>query len=104
MNLSRALFVPSDDPLLNVLDDDGLSIEPEYYVPILPLVLVNRAEGIGTGYSTSIPNYNPRDIIDWIRLRIESRQDEAPPLVPWYRDFIGDIRPTLDTKVYTYTQ
>ena len=32
-------------------------------MPILPMVLVNGAEGIGTGWSTSIPNYNPRDIV-----------------------------------------
>lgn len=40
---------PSDDPLLSYLVDDGLSIEPEWYVPVLPLVLVNGADGIGTG-------------------------------------------------------
>lgn len=32
-------------------------------MPILPMVLVNGAEGIGTGWSTSIPNFNPREIV-----------------------------------------
>lgn len=47
--LTRALYHPSDDPLLNVQKDDNLVIEPEYYVPVVPLVLVNGSEGIGTG-------------------------------------------------------
>ncbi len=37
------------------------------YMPIIPTVLVNGAEGIGTGWSTSIPNYNPRDIVANLR-------------------------------------
>ena len=47
--IARAVFHPSDDPLLTVQKDDGEIIEPEYYMPILPLVLINGAEGIGTG-------------------------------------------------------
>ena len=37
------------------------------YMPILPTVLVNGAEGIGTGWSTSIPNFNPHDIVKNIK-------------------------------------
>jgi DNA topoisomerase-2 len=47
--VTRKLMHPSDDPLLSYLVDDGLSIEPEWYVPVLPLVLINGADGIGTG-------------------------------------------------------
>ena len=60
--ITRAIFHPADDELLNYLEDDGLSIEPEYYVPVIPLVLVNGSDGIGTGWSTFVPNYNPREI------------------------------------------
>lgn len=48
---------------MQYLIDDGDIVEPNYYVPILPLVLVNGAEGIGTGWSTFVPNYDPREII-----------------------------------------
>lgn len=48
-NLARVVFHPADDPLLNYLTDDGDSIEPEWYIPVIPMVLVNGAEGIGTG-------------------------------------------------------
>ena len=58
--LTRHIFNVADDPLLNYQKDDNLKIEPEWYMPILPMVLVNGADGIGTGWMTKIPNYNPR--------------------------------------------
>lgn len=45
----------------------GLSIEPKWYMPIIPFVLINGSDGIGTGWSSSVPSYNPRDIIANIR-------------------------------------
>lgn len=51
---ARAVFHPDDDALLSYLEDDGLSIEPEYYMPVLPLILVNGADGIGTGWSSQV--------------------------------------------------
>ena len=61
--LARLLFPLADSSQLNYLYDDNQKIEPEWYCPIIPLVLVNGAEGIGTGYSTNVPNYNPREIV-----------------------------------------
>tara|TARA_R110002074_G_scaffold86580_3_gene191120 strand:- start:1991 stop:5218 length:3228 start_codon:yes stop_codon:yes gene_type:complete len=83
------LFNPSDNSTLNFLDDDGKSIEPEYYMPILPVVLVNGADGIGTGYSTQVPCYNPVDI----RANLDRcMAGEAPiPMTPWYKGFKGTI-------------
>lgn len=87
--LARKIFSPLDDPLYNYLFDDNLKIEPEYYVPILPMVLVNGAEGIGTGWSTKIPNYNPRVIIDNLLRMI--RGQELRPMRPWFKGFQGTI-------------
>ena len=61
--LSRCIFPVDDDPQLSYLTDDNQHIEPEWYCPILPTVLCNGAEGIGTGYSTFVPSYNPREIV-----------------------------------------
>jgi DNA topoisomerase-2 len=47
--ITRHMFNPSDDPLLAYQKDDGIMVEPEWFMPVLPLVLVNGAEGIGTG-------------------------------------------------------
>jgi DNA topoisomerase-2 len=52
-----------------MLDDDGLAVEPECYWPVLPLLLVNGSVGIGTGFSTDIPPFNPNDMIALLRDR-----------------------------------
>jgi DNA topoisomerase-2 len=53
--LTRMIYNEHDEPLLIYIEEEGLTIEPEYYVPVLPTILVNGAEGIGTGWSTNIP-------------------------------------------------
>ncbi|GLI60786.1 hypothetical protein VaNZ11_003019 [Volvox africanus] len=87
--LTRHLFNENDDVLLKYLNEEGQSIEPEWYMPVLPTVLVNGAEGIGTGWSTSIPNYDPRDVIANLRRLLNG--EEQVPLHPWYRGFTGII-------------
>ena len=59
------------------------------YTPILPLVLINGAEGIGTGWSTSIPNYNPRDLVNNMKRMLNGQEPEE--MQPWYRGFSGAI-------------
>lgn len=87
--ICRAIFPECDDALLDYLDEDGQVIEPEHYLPILPLLLVNGADGIGTGWSTSIPNYNPRDIVSNIRAKLNG--EETQRMHPWYKNFEGQI-------------
>ena len=64
----------SDEPLLDYQYDDNLRIEPQWYCPILPMVLVNGAEGIGTGWSTKIPNYDIREIVANLHRMIEGEE------------------------------
>ncbi|KAH7911821.1 DNA topoisomerase [Hygrophoropsis aurantiaca] len=94
--LSKAVFHPSDGPLLNFLKEDNDWIEPEYYMPVIPLVLVNGAEGIGTGWSTTIPCYNPEDIVANIRRLMND--EELVPMLPWWRGFKGTIKKVGEHK------
>ncbi|KAH7926207.1 DNA topoisomerase II [Leucogyrophana mollusca] len=94
--LSRTIFHPSDGPLLNYLKEDNDLIEPEYYMPILPLVLINGAEGIGTGWSTTIPCYNPEDVVANIRRMMAG--EDLVPMLPWWRGFKGTIKKVGDHK------
>merc|ERR1719183_3372991 len=87
---TRLIFSPLDDAILNYLDEDGQKIEPTYYVPIIPMVLVNGANGIGTGWSTDIPNYDPLVIIENLRAFI--RHKNTKTMKPWYRGFRGTIQ------------
>ena len=62
--LTSLIFRKEDEQILDYMYEDGLRIEPECYYPIIPMVLVNGAEGIGTGFSTKCPQFNPVDIIN----------------------------------------
>jgi DNA topoisomerase II len=97
--IARAIFHPDDDDLLTYLNDDGVSIEPEYYVPVIPMVLVNGSDGIGTGYSSAISNYDPREIISNLRRKLNGEQ--FLPMNPNYYGFDGDILPD-DKKAGTF--
>ena len=87
--VTKKLFNPLDDPILNYLVEEGTFIEPEYFVPVLPIVLINGTQGIGTGYSTNIPCFNPDDIVSNIKLILESK--EPVEMIPWYNKFKGSI-------------
>jgi DNA topoisomerase-2 len=72
------------------LDDDGMAVEPAFYLPILPMILVNGTEGIGTGFSSKIPCFNPTDIIKYIRAKL-SGTGANTDFIPYYRGFKGKI-------------
>lgn len=98
-DITSRLFPAADFPVLKYMEDDGRPIEPEYYVPVLPVLLINGSSGIGTGYSSDIPRYNPRDLLAAARLRIAVRTGEVDgdalieeeSLVPWTDGFTGTI-------------
>lgn len=102
-NVATAIFKKQDNCVLKYLDDDGLTVEPEHYLPVIPMILVNGAMGIGTGFSTSIPCYNPLDICGVLKkmLRGEHVCEEDNDLVPWYRGFTGEIK-KINNKYHSF--
>jgi len=98
--LARTIFPATDDPLLKDNFEDGMKIEPEWYCPIIPMVLVNGAEGIGTGWSTKIPNFNPREIVENIKRLIAG--EALQPMAPWYKNFCGNIEQVEPNKYNCY--
>ncbi len=93
----QRLFRKEDMPLLTYNEDDGVSVEPIYYLPIIPLVLVNGMNGIGTGFSSTVPKYSVEDIVMNLRRRLHGQGYE--PIHPSYRGFQGSIV-QVDTKNY----
>ncbi|KAM6176062.1 DNA topoisomerase 2-alpha [Erethizon dorsatum] len=87
--LARLLFPPKDDHTLKFLYDDNQRVEPEWYIPIIPMVLVNGAEGIGTGWSCKIPNFDVREVVNNIRRLMDG--EEPLPMLPSYKNFKGTI-------------
>ena len=70
--LTLSIFSKDDLPILNYMNDDGDMIEPEFYLPIIPMVLINGIIGIGTGFSCNIPCYNPEEIIKIYKTLLKS--------------------------------
>jgi DNA topoisomerase-2 len=95
--LSRLLFPEADDAVLTYLDDDGLLVEPEYYVPILPFCLVNGVSGIGTGFSTDIPSYSPVLLSKHLQAKLRGMQSQIE-FVPYYEGFKGEVIKVADDK------
>ncbi|GKD33169.1 DNA topoisomerase 2, partial [Tanacetum coccineum] len=100
--ITRYIFHEDDELLLKYLKDGGRSIGPAWFIPIIPMVLVNGSEGSGTGWSSFIPNYNPQDII--CNLKHLLNGETMVPMRPWYKGFNGTIQKTAseDTQ-YTTT-
>lgn len=92
--LTPMLFMREDEGVLRYLDDDGYPVEPEAYAPILPVVLINGVTGIGTGFSSDVPSYNPEDLVRTVQRCLDTEDVtsvDMSDLHPWVRGFKGSI-------------
>ncbi|KAH0574585.1 DNA topoisomerase 2 [Spironucleus salmonicida] len=93
----KYIFMKQDEKLYERVTDDNLVVEPVFYAPVIPMVLVNGAAGIGTGYSSNVPQFNPRDLIHCLRMRLYQKSTKelrygSKQIMPWYRDWQGSIK------------
>jgi DNA topoisomerase-2 len=91
---TRKIFHPDDNSVLKYVVDDGEKVEPEFYSPVLPMILVNGAEGIGTGFSSSVPPYDPEVLKHNILCALG--QVAMAPMKPWFKGFKGKMTKTKD--------
>lgn len=101
--ITRFIFPEEDDAILTYLEDDGFPVEPIFYAPIIPMVLINGSKGIGTGFSTEILCYNPMQIMDYIQKKLASPSPSAEvsqviDFVPYYEGFKGQITRLTESK------
>ena len=87
--VALAIFPAADFPVLEHRMEEAQQVEPVHYVPVIPLLLVNGAQGIGTGFSTSIPSYSVSGLCACIQAYLKG---EAFPEIPLYFEgFTGTI-------------
>jgi len=101
--ITRTLYPSCDDAILKYLNDDGLLVEPIFYAPIIPMILVNGSKGIGTGFSTDIMCYNPIEIISYLKNKLmdidkNNINNEIVEFVPYYEGFKGVISKISEGK------
>ena len=96
--LTRKIFPETDDAVLKYINDDGTIVEPEFYAPIIPFALINGISGIGTGFSCSIPAYNPMDLVRYLKSKLTASVYGGGEFIPYYEGFKGTIRKIADQK------
>ena len=91
---TRKIFDPTDGPVLEYVLDDGQQVEPEFYSPIVPMILINGAEGIGTGFSCYVPPYN----VETVKHNIQCALEQVPMVAmkPYFKGFKGKVTKTKD--------
>ena len=90
--ITPLVFRAEDEPNLTMTVTDGQVTEPEFYVPVVPMLLINGAQGIATGFRTSIPPHRALDMIRVIRERLAGRA--APMPEAFHEGFCGTNRRT----------
>lgn len=98
-DIAQKIFIPDDGYILDYCDDDGTLVEPKYYAPIIPYILCNGSKGIGTGWSTEIPSYNPKTIVRYMKSKLNNKP--TPTLVPYFHGFNGVVNVSKDGEIMT---
>lgn len=110
--ISSELFMETDRDLCNPQVFEGTEIEPQYMMPIFPILFLNGTDGISTGWKTLIYPRNPKDILRYIRA-ILNKADKVPHIenaLPWFKGFAGETKLVkekdsdgkINTKVINY--
>ena len=86
-----------DFQLLTYKEEEGESIEPHYFLPIVPTVLINGSSGIAVGFSSNILNRNPLDIVNACESVLKGKK--LQDIKPFNRFFNGEyVRDTENPK------
>lgn len=87
--MTRSIFMEEDDTLLSHRVEDGKEVQPDWFLPVIAMALVNGCEGIATGWSTKITKYDPLGIIENLINILTGKEPKL--LIPWFRGFLGNV-------------
>jgi len=83
------LFDKTDKPILKHQYFEGKQIEPMFFVPNMPVLLLNGSEGVSSGFAQKILPRNPQAVKQYILNTLNNKK--TPELLPFYNGFNGDI-------------
>ena len=83
-------FKKEDQEIVEYLYDDNIRIEPKYFIPVIPTLLLNGADGVGNGYKSKILSYNVADVAKACR-EVSKHGKVKTPLVPYIVGWNGTI-------------
>ena len=89
-----------DFELLSPKYDEGDEIEPDYFLPIIPTVLLNGSSGIAVGFATNILNRNPIALIDCCLRELAGKTFSEP--VPWYNGYSGVVEKDPESRAWIF--
>jgi len=76
---------------------DESTNEIKFFIPVLPMCLLNGVQGIAFGVATSILPYHPKDLANIVNKILDKKKNIKEPM-PWYRGFKGTIERTEANK------
>lgn len=87
-----------DFELLENQVEEGNVIEPKFFLPIIPTVLLNGSSGIAVGFATNILNRNPLDLVDACLKVLDGKK--VGKLLPWWKEYSGPVENVTGTNQY----
>ena len=91
------MFPKSDLDITPRLASDGVNIEYIYIPQVLPIILINGARSLATGWRSFIPSANPKHIATYYKKKL---MGENPSMFkPWYRGYHGKVRTVLTSRI-----
>ena len=91
------IFMPEDSEILIEQEFEGAKVEPKFFIPIIPMILVNGSLGLTTGFSQKILPRDPIEIIKWVKNRLQGKRTSSLKLIPHFNGFLGDVNPGAES-------
>lgn len=90
------LFNKDDVPVLKHQTFEGTKIEPVFFVPTLPVLLLNGSTGVSSGFAQQILPRNPKDVQKYLEASLS--KGRKPKLIPWFNGFNGTVTQGVNSK------
>lgn len=92
------IFKYEDDDILIKQEFEGFPIEPKFYLPVLPMILINGSEGVSSGFAQKILGRNPENIKKYLKDFLNSKKPKEELLHPFYKGFEGTFEKDTEVK------